>query len=279
MLKSFFYIPAGNKKFFSALNKYRPDYFVIDLEDSISSNILNEAIDFVIEEEFMVDIPLYIRLWDFNSEIVINNKRLFEKFSNFVLPKVESINQIKVFISSLSDLYKNKNFKFILLFESPEGILNIDKILEIFKRNLTGIGFGSHDYCNKIGALHDPLYFSFPRNLLLIHGKKYNLMCIDIASANIKDDEAFINECVEGFNLGFDAKPILHPHQLDLLHKAKYFSDLEIREAEELFLLYKGFIPNDISALKFNGKIIEKPHIKRINNIINYINKHKNNFL
>jgi len=273
MLSSFFYIPAGNKKFFSALTKYKPDYFIIDLEDSISSTQLNEAVDFIVETEFECNIPIYLRLWDIKPETITQNPKLFNKFSNYVLPKVENITQIDAFISSLSKICNHNNFSFVLLFESPEGIINIDKILEFIKDKVLGIGFGSHDYCSLVRALHEPSYYFFPRNLLLLYGKKYNLICIDVASTDINNNNAFINDCIEGFNMGFDAKPILHPRQLEVLQQIKFYSDSEIEEAKELSLMYKGFIPQDISAIKFNGRIIEKPHIKRINRIIDYINK------
>ena len=74
--------------------------------------------------------------------------------------------------------------------------------------------------------------------------------------------------------MGFEAKPILHPHQLELLKSIVFFNEDELKVAKELKKIYKGLIPSDISAIKHYSKIIEKPHINRLNRIINYINNH-----
>jgi len=274
MLKSIFYIPASNRKFFSAFSKYKPDYFVLDLEDSIATDDIINSIDFIVNFDFQTTVPVFVRLWNLNPSIIIDNKRLFEKFNGFILPKVESIEQINNFINVFNREISDKKIELILLIETPEGVANAESILKTNKGIIAGVGFGSHDFCNCVGAKHNTKYFSYPRNLVLFHGKLNNLLCVDIASTNISDDDEFINECIEGYNMGFDAKPVLHPHQLELLDKIVFFSEVELLDAKELKEIYRGLIPSEISAIKHNGKIIEKPHIQRLNKIIDYLKKH-----
>ena len=275
MLKTFFFIPAGNKHFFSALTKYKPDYFVFDLEDSVSSENLGEALEYILQNPFCSSKPIFVRLWDIRADIISENISLFSTYKNFILPKVDSSEQLDLFFNGLTEIFQISGFQFIILIESPKGIINLNAILQKHNEHIYGIGFGSHDYCSEMGAVHLSENYDFARNSLLVFGKAYGKICIDIASTNINDENLFIDECKEGFNFGFVAKPILHPWQLEQLQKICFYKEEEIMEAKTMFKQFNGFIPIDISALKINGKIIEKPHIKRINSVIEYILKQK----
>lgn len=273
MLKTFFFIPASNRRFYRALEKYNPDYFIFDLEDSISSVNVYKAINLLLTFPINNKEKIYIRLWDVKPELIEKHKLLFEKYKHILLPKVKSINQLDVFFTEVMRYYPLNKFKFIIIIESPEGITNLHAILKKYNDIIAGVGFGSHDYCNEIGASHTTENYSFARNLVLLNGKAFNKICIDIASTNISDEDFFISECKEAFNMGYDAKPVLHPWQYETINKISFYTNEEIEKAKALYKQFAGFLPNDISAIKSNGRIIEKPHVKRINNIIQYLIK------
>lgn len=274
MLKSFFFIPAGNKRFYSALTKYHPDFFVFDLEDSIESENVTDSVDFILNIPVKEE-TIFVRLWSIKTEVVSHNITLFAKYRNYILPKVESSEQLDLFFNELQSFYPVCEFRFLVIIESPIGIVNLNSILNKYHKNIYGIGFGSHDYCNEVGAVHSLENYSFARNAILLQGKAFGKLCLDIASTNIQDEKMFINECKEGFNLGFDAKPILHPWQLIQFQKINYYSDDEINDAHEVSKQFGGFVPLDIAAVNINGRILEKPHIRRLNRVIDYILKRK----
>jgi len=271
MNKSFFYIPAGNFHFFSALEKFKPDYFVFDLEDSVESGNLTDAISLI--DAFKNDgtIPIFVRLWKLEPSIVSEYINLFKKYKYLILPKVSTIDQLDLFFTEVSKCFNLSDFTIVILIESPEGVINIKEILAKFSEQIWGVGFGSHDYCHQVGALHSKEYFSYARNTVLLHCKAFGKLSIDIASVNISNENLFIEECKDGFNLGFSAKPILHPWQLEIFQKIDFYDESEIIDALELYKIFGGFLPEDLSAVQINGKIIEKPHIQRVNQVIKFL--------
>lgn len=273
MFKTFFYIPAYNQRFFSALTKYKPDYFVFDLEDSVSSVKIDDAVQNILQVPSSNIDNIFVRIR--NTEISQIDYNVFNIYKNIIIPKIESEKQLDLFFSKLSQSFSINLFKFILLFESPMSIINLPKILEIFNERIYGIGFGSHDYCSLANVLHELPYIETPRSLVLLYGKAYNKVCLDIASLVISNYKSFVNECKNGFYMGFDAKPILHPWQFETISSICFYSDEEIKNAKCAFNIYNSLIPSNINAIKVNNKIIEKPNISRINEVINYLLKNK----
>ena len=132
---------------------------------------------------------------------------------------------------------------------------------------MTGIGLGSHDYTDVIGMKHSLEYLSYARNHVLNMGKAHNLITIDIASMNIKDDQNFKDECLDAFNMGYDGKFILHPNQLNLLNEVEYYSSTEIDEAKKVYLDICKIADDSEAIIYIDGKVYEKAHIKRIKKI------------
>jgi len=274
-MQTFFFIPVKDEKYFKALKKYNPDYFVYDLEDSISNKDLKYAKDFIVNNSFCRINNVFIRLWDTYKNLVFDNIKIFTNYKNFILPKIEKEEQLSVFFNEVSERFDIKDFKFIILIESPKGIINLPRILNKFSDIIFGIGFGSHDYCSKIGVNHFYNAYAFARQLVVTYGKAYDKLCLDIASDILNNQDKFFKECLDGLSIGYDAKPILHPWQYEQIRNLNEYSSKELSNAKEMYKKFNGMIPSDISALSVNNKIIEKPHIKRLNDIISYLIKIK----
>ena len=152
--------------------------------------------------------------------------------------------------------------------------MNLKEIVKGEIINITGITLGSHDYTNVVGMKHTTHYLYFARNYVLNVAKAFDLMAIDIASMNINDDEEFSNECLDAFNMGYDAKFVLHPQQLEVLKKTEYFNQEEVESALEIYEEIKTVDLDQFSVIKLNGKLYEKPHLKRIMKIVEW---NKNN--
>jgi citrate lyase beta subunit len=92
---------------------------------------------------------------------------------------------------------------------------------------------------------------------------------IDIASMNIEYKNEFIYECKDGLKKGFDGKFIIHPWQLEIFNSIKQYSEAEMEFAK----LVKNYIDEiggkeKFTIAKIEGKIVEKPHLNRFNEIL-----------
>ena len=279
MLKTFFFIPSDQEKFVIKVSSIDADYFVFDLEDAVAKNEAKACLERLDRLELHDNYYVRPRI-EFNDGNIPNLKMLNELinigFRKFLIPKVSKLDELKYVqkVLMLNENYEFENNQFILLVENPLCLMNLKEIVTSKIINITGITLGSHDYTNVVGMKHTSHYLFFARNYVLNVAKAYDLIAIDIASMNISDEEGFSNECLDAFNMGYDAKFVLHPQQLEVLKKTEYFYQEEVKNALEIYEEIKTMDLDKFSVIKVNGKLYERPHLKRIMKIVEW---NKNN--
>ena len=277
-LQTFFFVPANNQKFIEKSKSLKTDYVIFDLEDAV---LLSELCT-CLENLSKLDIQnnYYIRFTFFDSLGKLD-ENLFDSvlktgFNNFVIPKfmsTEQLLQIKIYLEKNNIIESNP--KFILLVESPLGLLNLYKTLKQNIIPVFAVGLGSHDYANEIGMKHNQYNLYFAKQLVLNCAKAFNLLPLDTVSVNIDDDNEFEAESKLAFEMGFEGKFVIHPHQLDVIHNIDYYTEDEIAEAKKIHERILDIQSKKTALVRIDGKIYEKPHIKRIMNIINWSRKWK----
>jgi len=275
MLHSYFFIPANNPGFISKIAKIEADNFIFDLEDSLSKSEIESGISNLaniksIEKHFVRPAIICDEDGDFDFDI-------FEQlvnigFTKFIIPKLYRISDLRQLGKDLLTRLQTdcKKLHFILLVEHPACLMSLKEIISEGILNLIGLALGSHDYCNQMNMKHTLDNLAFPRQVILNIAKANNLTAIDIASVNVTNIDEFSDECYHAFSMGFDGKFILHPLQLEALKKVKYYSEVEIEEAHRVFPLIKSLGYDEFKAIKINGKVFERPHLKRILRIISW---------
>ena len=262
-MKSFFFVPAGNKKLLPKASSIPASDIVIDLEDALGNIPIEDAIqnlkDYSVRENWWARIPTTIR-----KEHL---KELYTRgFGKFLLAKIESRDQIDGFISKSTNIAA-KNLSLMVLCESPLAIVNLREIAS--HDMVEGLGFGSHDYCQAVGMKHNFENVNWARLSILNYSKAFQKFVIDIASMNIDDENAFTAECVDGKDKGFDGKFLIHPWQLDLFQKHWKFNDADLQFALKVkeYMDEIGGVQN-FSVANIDGKVVELPHLNRIDLIL-----------
>jgi len=269
-LKSYFFIPANKKQFLSKADTINATEIVIDLEDAIFNSDVSVAVDNIIS--LKINPESWIRISYVSSKSLAQFEyldRLTKKgFKKYIIPKVSNIEEFRDVLTYYSSENLNLNeFKFIVLVENPEAVLNISAILKVDQ--VEGVGIGSHDYCDIIGMEHSLENLYWVRMKLLNIAKAMGKRIIDIASMNIENKSEFRQECEDGLKKGFDGKFIIHPWQLKIFNSIKQYSKEEVEFAK----LVRSYINKiggrkKFTITKINGKVVEKPHLKRFNEIL-----------
>jgi len=270
-LKSYFFIPANKEKFLKQVTNIESDEIILDLEDAIHNTDVVEAVGNILN--YNLPNHTYVRV--INTFKVAGGSYeyllplLTEGFHRFVLPKVENSKEIEEFSSFVTKNLK-RNPSLIVLIESPKALNFLSEIAQT--DHVGAIGLGSHDYCQAMGMEHTNENILWARMKILNTAKAFEKETIDIASMNIKDENEFQNECRDGISKGFEAKFIIHPWQLNILKKLSVFTAKDIFFAKKVkqYIDDIGGISN-FTIAKIEGQIFEKPHLKRINNILKSI--------
>lgn len=266
-MKSFFFIPGNHPKLEEKLSSIKADTLIIDLEDSVGEDEVVRVLERI---KTIRDKATYVRprLFKDDTFLVQTLKDLLKfGFRNLIIPKFESIDDLRKVEVTLSSLSITDE-KIILLVENPRAYHFLKDIITQTKLNLVGLAFGSQDYCNETGLKHDLELLNVPRFTISSMAKAFNLTAIDIACMDVKNEEVFLKELELASDMGFEAKFAIHPRQLNLIKNHKIYSEIEIKEAQEVIDEFQRL--DKPSVFVFNGKAVEPPHIQEYLKILNW---------
>jgi len=265
MIKTYFFVPLANPRHIQKVKTLKTDYIIYDLEDAISGSSSDLAYDNLklIDQNKISFLRPKINWDDLDYQYL--DGLVDHGFHDFVIPKASCYGHLK----QLVDWSEEKSLKisFILLVENPALLFDLQAILKSFHQHIVGISLGSHDYCSAMKARYDYESYRFPHDFILNLANSFQVEAIDIASKEIDDKENFLNEVRRGFDKGYRSKFILHPGQLEYLEGIELFSQEEIAYAR---MVARRINLDDFNAIKIDGRILEKPHIQRIKEILKY---------
>lgn len=271
MIETFFFVPADRQRFLEKIPVIKADNFILDFEDSINvSNIrialencnsINNISNFWARPALFRNGKLYLDLIEQLIQMGI---------SKFILPKIENVNQL----DELSKLKGIHNCTSILLIESAKAFNDLDDSLNYQNFKFHGLVLGSHDFTNDLQMKYDIEDLKFFRQMIHLKAKAHDIKSIDIASMEIRNESDFKIEVSSGFDIGYRCKMILHPIQLKWLFEMSFFSDNEVQFAKSVIEEFPN-LSTEIEAVNFKGRILEKPHIKRILEIVEYVKNEK----
>jgi citrate lyase subunit beta / citryl-CoA lyase len=272
MIDSYFFIPGDKEKYLDKIGEIDADYFVIDLEESVSKNnkmkAFENAMNLKVIENTYVRVPFSENVYSKHQLITLINK--FE--GRIVLPKVQNNKEVQEIV--LLDDFQF-DLKLIILVENPICFINLLDIIKHNTKNIHAIGFGSHDFCSAMSMKHDFKHLNFYRKQLILWAKAFDINYIDGVDLDLKNFSIFIEECIYAFEAGSDGKFIIHPSQLKSMKDIQYFSTDEINRMNEINHKISLTNADDIDLFEFDGIIYEKPHLKRIKKWVNRLNAKK----
>lgn len=277
MYSSYFFIPADKLSFVEKVHSLNADYFIFDMEESVSKNAFDSCIGNleslrVINENYFVRIPINYECCQKATKII--NRLYCLGFRTFLLPKLNTGCELRTLVESITpDLLKE--IKLGLLVESPQFLIEFYQVAKVFLNHISLVLVGSHDYCNTIGCKHTEGNLLYIKLKLLAECKALDVPLIDCVSTDFNDEKKFEEECVRSCNSGFDGRAIIHPKQLNAFNNALYYSKEEVIEAIKVKTIVDKIDRDSFSTLNVDGKLYEKPHLNRIYNIAEWHLKHQ----
>ena len=262
MIKSYFFVPASKESFIKKSLLLKGIYSrVLDFEDSISDSEIDKAIDLVQKNKVLSSDWVRIKL---SSDFEYLSQRLIQLgFRNLILPKLKDFAHTNDVIERLLKIHGK--VRFILLIENAMVYLQLNDILSKWHPYIDGIALGSHDFSAATRISHTMSGLHPIRLQLSLIASAFDLVSIDVASMNISDEKAFSDEIKTAYDLGYRAKFILHPFQLKVLDGFPFFSESEIKEAQDVLEKFEdNAISNSEVVIKHNGKIYETPHLENL---------------
>lgn len=280
LLRSLLFVPGNNTRFLEKAKSLNSDIICFDLEDSVpleekksARNLIKNAL----KHRSEYNSEIYVRTNSPISGMISDDllEVIQKGVDGIVIPKVNTINEIKKIEKMMTGLEKKRKLKPIEVMasiESAEGVVNAYSIASCSKR-ISALIFGVFDLLNDLGVEYTkkPEGAVYSRAKIPIDARAAGKYAIDAIWQDIDDVAGLEQDSVVAKNLGYVGKSIIHPHQVDVVHKVFYPTLTEIEWARKVMSTYDLARKSKKGATTVDGKMIDEVHYKRAVALLNSI--------
>ena len=279
LFRSLMFVPAHNERLLNSASRSNADVLLLDIEDSVPGIDKQSARDNIIRyitDGIFKGRAVYPRINDRESGELLRDvyQLTIPGITGFMYPKSVKGDDI-YFIGKLLETveyekgYPIGTFKLIPLIETTGAVMNIKDICMACSR-VVAVAFGCEDYVTNLQGKHDLVGDSIftARSLIALSARACGIQPIDTVHIKVHDLDDLERNLVISKKLGFEGMLVLHPKELELVHR--YFSPTneEVEWAAEMITLSNEAIHAGKGVAVKDNKFIGPPMVKMANNIL-----------
>ena len=277
--RTMMYIPGNNPGMIKDAHIFGSDSIMFDLEDSVSLHEKDAARLLVYNALKTIDYE--------GVETVVRVNGLdtpfgFEDFEAIVrakpdiirLPKTETPEEIQQADRIISKIEKESGIKqgtvkLMAAVESAKGVINAYQIATASPR-LVAIALGAEDFVTDLKTTRslDGIELLAARSQVLLAARAAGIYALDTVFSDVNDETGFINEVKLIKQMGFDGKSIIHPRQIEHVHKIYTPTKQEVVKAVRVLMAIQEAEKRGSGVISLDGKMIDGPIVERARRVI-----------
>mgnify|MGYP006269850607 FL=1 len=271
--RSVLYMPGANTRALEKAKSLAADSLILDLEDAVAPNAKATAranIHAALELGFGYR-EAVVRINGLNTTWGLDDLKTFakSKADAIVLPKVESAEQVQEVATLLKQMNAPASMTIWAMIETPMAIFRLQEIAGSHPL-LEALVLGTSDLVKDLHARHTPnrVETQTALSLSVLAARAYGLCVLDGVHLSLDDEAGFKQSCIQGRDMGFDGKTLIHPNQIALANEIFGPSVAEVAEAQDRIAAYEAAIKSGAGIAVLNGKLIEELHIQDAKRIL-----------
>ena len=271
--RSVLYMPGANTRALEKAKSLPADSLILDLEDAVAPDAKAQA-----RENIRAALATgfghreaVVRINGLNTQWGLDDLKAFAdtKADAILLPKVESASQIREVASLLKQFNPVSTMKIWAMIETPLAIFKLPEIASSHPM-LEALVLGTSDLVKDLHARHTPsrVETQTALSLSVLAARAHQLCVLDGVHLSLDDEDGLRQSCIQGRDMGFDGKTLIHPSQIALANQIFGPSLEEIDEARQRITAYEAAISSGAGIAVLNGKLVEELHIQDAKRIL-----------
>ena len=271
--RSVLYMPGANTRALEKAKSLPADSLILDLEDAVAPDAKAQA-----RENIRTALATgfghreaVVRINGLNTQWGLDDLKAFAdtRADAILLPKVESASQIQKVASLLKQFNPANTMKIWAMIETPLAIFHLPEIASSHPM-LEALVLGTSDLVKDLHARHTPsrVETQTALSLSVLAARAHQLCVLDGVHLTLEDEEGLKQSCVQGRDMGFDGKTLIHPSQIAFANEIFGPSSEEIEEAKQRINAYDAAISSGAGIVLLNGKLVEELHIQDAKRIL-----------
>ena len=281
MFRSLIFVPGNSIRFVEKAKTLAADIICFDLEDSVPDNEKDAARRIIAEtllaRRHEYGDHIYVRTNSPESGLVPDDlKAVLQKGINgIVVPKVNDayeMLEIKKNIVRLEKEQKTDKIALMPSIETARGVVNAYLIASADER-IKALVFGVFDFLYDMRLdydEHDPVGYSYVRAKIPVDARAAGVHAIDAIWQKIDDTDGLTRDATMARRLGYSGKSIIHPSQIEPVHKVFRPSKNEVEWAKKVVQALGQAVKKGTGrgAVRLEGKMIDAVHYKQAKAIL-----------
>jgi citrate lyase subunit beta / citryl-CoA lyase len=265
--RSVLYMPGANERALTKAEGLPADALILDLEDAVAPDAKAEARDRVCEagasdrygrREVTIRVNGAGTPWhddDLRAAAAAGPAAV-------VVPKVDSADAVHRVEKALEAGGAPDHTAIWAMIETPVAMLHAEEVARASER-LAVLVMGTNDLAKELQAEHvpgrQPLLAGL--GLALLAARATGKVILDGVYNDIKDAAGFAAECVQGRQMGFDGKTLIHPSQLEPCNRVFAPTDDEVDRARRIIEAFEQAEAEGRGVVTVDGRMVENLHV------------------
>ena len=267
--RSVLYMPGANERALEKAAGLPADALILDLEDAVAPDAKADARERVCEaatsgrygaREVAIRVNSAGTAWhddDLRAAAAGGPDAI-------VVPKVDSAATVHAIEKALEAGGAPEGTAIWAMLETPVAMLRAEEICSASPR-LTVLVMGTNDLAKELQAEHvpgrRPLLTGL--GLALIAARATGRVILDGVYNDIKDAEGFEAECVQGRQMGFDGKTLIHPSQLEPCNRVFAPAAADVERSQRIIEAFEQAEAEGRGVVTVDGRMIENLHVEQ----------------
>jgi citrate lyase subunit beta/citryl-CoA lyase len=268
------YMPGSNAR---ALDKGRTlaaDALILDLEDAVAPDAKALARKQIVEavrtggyggREIVVRINPLDSPWGHDDLAAIATSGA----DAILLPKVETAAMVHDLEMQMVGAGAPATMGIMCMMETPLGMLHAEAVAGASSR-VSCLVMGTSDLVKELQASHTdarlPVLTSL--GLCLLGARAFGLAIVDGVHLDLADDDGFAEACVQGLELGFDGKTLIHPKTIAKANEVFSPSAEEVAFSHRIIAAHAEAAAAGQGVVLVDGKLIENLHVENAKRLV-----------
>lgn len=281
IIRSLLFVPADSQKKIEKARSLRPDGLMLDLEDGVApGNKLLARTVLSSELERLVEVPtkILVRVNSFQTQLLQDDLRIavVPAVHGIVLPKSEDESEIGHADEVITRLEQKNGLtvgqtRLLLMIEGPVGVVNAYS-LACSSRRVRALIFGAEDYGAEmvVSRTKSGEEIAYARSVIAHAARAAGLEAIDTVFKDLTDDAGFLEETRRVKQMGFTGKLLIHPRQINLVHKGFAPQKHEIVWAERVIEAFEAAQQESSGLAVVDGQMVDRPIVLQAKRILQH---------
>ncbi len=272
--RSVLYMPGSNARAQEKAKSLPADAIILDLEDAVAPDA---------KEEARAQVCASVTGGGYGGrELIIRANGLDTPWGEddikaasaaapdaILIPKVESAQMVHDALARMDAAGAPETTALWCMMETPRAILRAEEIASASPR-ISTLVMGTSDLVKDVHARHTPMRLPMLTSLALciLAARAEGLAVLDGVYLDLKNEQGFRDACVQGLELGFDGKTLIHPSQVAPTNEVFAPDADEVTHAYKVIEAFAEAEKEGKGVVVVDGQLVENLHVENAKRLV-----------